>query len=185
VARIKGTAMLNAVKFLRANFKQQARQLLPPELHHYLDTRILPSSWYSEEENLAIIRVLARLLQNVQGVGDDVYAFMGRFVAQADFTSFYSNLVRAGDVEETLKRAQVAWRMYHDTGSFQVSVQGPGRARVELSDYGAPSAEMCSLLKGFHEQMIAMAGAQEVSSKETACRNRGDLTCVWEMRWKA
>ena len=186
MARIKGTAMLNAVKFLRANFKDKARQVLPPELHKYLDTRVLPSSWYPEEENLALIRALARLLkENVPGVGDDVYALMGRTVAQADLSSFYASLIRPGDPEETLKRAQVTWRMYHDTGTFQVGIHGPGRARVELSDYGLPSSEMCSLLKGFHEQMVAMAGAREVSSEEIACRNRGDRTCVWEMRWKA
>ncbi len=186
MARIKGTAMLNAVKFLRANFKQQALQLLPPAMHKYLETRILASNWYPEEENLALIRVLARLLaENVKDVGDDVYAFMGRFVARADFSSFYANLIRPGEPEETLRRAPIAWRMYHDTGSFQVSVQGPGRARLELSDYGLPSAEMCSLLRGFHEQMIAMAGAQEVSSKQIACRSRGDRTCVWEMSWRA
>jgi hypothetical protein len=33
--------------------------------------------------------------------------------------------------------------------------------------------------------MLIMAGAQEVSSKEVSCRNRGDRVCVWEMRWKA
>jgi uncharacterized protein (TIGR02265 family) len=178
--------MLNSVKFLRANFKEKALELLPPEHHKYLDARILVSSWYPEEDNLAIMRVLARIMkENIPDVGDDVYAYMGRYVAQADFSVFYVNLIRPNDPEETLRRAPVAWRMYHDTGSFSVSIEGPGRARVELSDYGLPSKEMCSLLKGFHEQMIIMAGAQEVSSKEISCRNRGDRSCVWEMRWKA
>ncbi|HEU4383703.1 MAG TPA: DUF2378 family protein [Anaeromyxobacteraceae bacterium] len=186
MARIKGTAMMNAVKFIRGNFKEKARQILPPELHKYLDARILPSSWYPEEENLALIRALARLLrENVPDVGDDVYAVMGRTVAQADLSGIYANLVRAGDPQETLRRAQVGWRLYHDTGSFQVDLQGPGRARVELSDYGLPSSEMCALLKAFHEQMMVMAGAQEVSSEEISCRSRGGRTCVWEMRWKA
>lgn len=186
MARIKGTAMLNSVKFLRANFKEQALKLLPPEQHKYLNGRILVSTWYPEEDNLAIMRVLARIMkENVKDVGDDVYAYMGHYVAQADFSTFYSNLVRPDDPEETLRRAPVAWRMYHDSGSFSVSIQGPGRARAELSDYGMSSKEMCSLLKGFHERMLIMAGAQEVSSKEVNCRNRGDRTCVWEMRWKA
>lgn len=186
MARIKGTAMLNSVKFLRANFKERALELLPPEQHKYLNARILVSSWYPEEDNLAIIRALARILkENVRDVGDDVYAYMGRYVAQADFSTFYASLVRPNDPEETLRRAPVAWRMYHDTGSFSVSFQGPGRARVELSDYGMPSKEMCSLLKGFHEQMIVMAGAQQVTSQEVTCRNRGDRVCAWEMHWKA
>ena len=186
MARIKGTAMLNAVKFLRANFKEKALELLPTEQHKYLNDRILVSSWYPEEDNLALIRVLARIMkENVAEVGDDVYAYMGRYVAQADFSLIYASLVRPDDPEETLRRAPVAWRMYHDTGSFSVSFPGPGMARAELSDYGLPSKEMCSLLKGFHEQMLVMAGAREVSSKEVDCRNRGDRICVWEMRWKA
>lgn len=186
MARIKGTAMLNAVKFLRANFKERALELLPPAQRKHLNDRILVSSWYPEEDNLAIVRVLARILkENVTDVGDDVYAYMGRYVAQADFSTFYANLILQGDPEETLGRAAVAWRMYHDTGSLSVSIQGPGRARMELSDYGLPSKEMCSVLKGVHEQMIVMAGAQEVSSKEINCRNRGDQSCVWEVRWKA
>lgn len=186
MARIKGTAMLNAVKFLRANFKDRALELLPPEQHKYLDARILVSSWYPEEDNLAIIRALARILkENVKDVGDDVYAYMGRYVAQGDFSTFYANLIRPGDPGETLGRAPVAWRMYHDTGSFSVTIQGPGRARAELSDYGLPSKEMCSLLRGFHEQMLVMAGAEQVASTEVGCRHRGDRSCVWELRWKA
>jgi len=177
--------MLNCVKFLRANFKEQALELLPPELHKYLHDRILVSSWYPEEDNLALIRVLARIMEkNVPDAGDDVYGYMGRVVAKADFSTVYANLIRSNDPQATLGRGLIAWRMYHDTGSFSVTIQGPGRARVDLSDYGLPSKEMCSLLKGFHEQMLVMAGAQEVSSKEVNCRNRGDRTCAWEIRWK-
>jgi len=186
MASIKGTAMLNSVKFLRANFREEALELLPPELHKYLNARILASMWYPEEDALALIRVMARLMkENVPGVGDDVYAYMGRTVAQADFTTFYANLIRPNDPEETLTRVVTTWRMYHDTGSSHASFEGPGRARVDLKDYALPSKEMCSLIKGFREQMLIMAGAQEVSSKEVSCRNRGDPICVWEMRWKA
>ena len=105
MARIKGTAMLNAVKFLRANFKDKALKLLPPELHKYLKAPILASQWYPEEDDLALVRVLARIMkENVPGVGDDVYAYMGRNAAQADFSTFYANLIRLAGGPTSIQR---------------------------------------------------------------------------------
>jgi hypothetical protein len=181
VARIKGTAMLSGIKFLRG-FKERALELLPPGLHHYLKERIVVSGWYPEEDQLEILRALARIYrESVPDVGDDVYAYMGRFVAASDLASIYANLLHPGEISRTLGRALLMWKIYHDTGTFHVTAIGADRARLELVDYGLPSLEMCGVLRGFIEEAARLGGAKKASATEVACRNHGAASCVWEL----
>ena len=180
MARIKGIAMLNCVKALRSR-KEQVRALLPPHLRCYLDERIMVSGWYSEEDQLALIRALAQVLP-AQGM--DVYEFMGRFTAQRDLVGLYGHMLKMGDPQATLRRGRAIWKAYHDTGTLTVTFTGPGMARLELSDYGLPTSEMCRLLLGWYGELVRMTGAGDVEIAETHCRTRGDAACRWEVKWK-
>ena len=62
MANAKGTTMISFVRFLRADLGR-ALEILPPEHHHYLDERIALSSWYPEEDLLALIRAGTSLLR--------------------------------------------------------------------------------------------------------------------------
>ena len=185
MARIKGVAMMNAVKALRAQ-KERARELLPARMHGYLDERITVSRWYPEEDQLELLRVLASLLPDVvpEGAGD-IYEYMGRFTALRDMQGLYSHLLRPGDPEGTLRLGAATWKAYHDTGDFRVSFAEPGTAVLELSGYGLPSSEMCRLLRGWYTQLIEMTGAKDVDLTKTHCRNQGDNHCAWLAEWKA
>lgn len=181
MARIKGVAMLNCLKALRAR-KEEARTLLPAPLRWYLDERIMVSGWYPEEDQLELIRALAGLLPETR---IDVYEFMGRFTAERDLAGLYGHMVKQGDPQWTLRRGPAIWRSYHDTGTLSVTFDGPGMARLELSDYGLPSSAMCRVLLGWYGQLVRMTGAREVEIGETRCRQRKDAACVWEVKWPA
>ncbi len=180
VARIKGVAMLNAVKALRGQ-KSRARDLLPSHIHWYLDERIMVSGWYPENDQLALIRALAQVLPPT---GMDVYEFMGRFTAQRDLVGLYGHMLKMGDPEATLRRGPAIWKAYHDTGTLQVTFTGPGLARIQISDYGLPSTEMCRLLLGWYGELVRMTGARNVEIVEAQCRHRKDVACVWEVKWE-
>ncbi len=181
MARIKGVAMLNCLKALRAR-KEEARTVLPAPLRWYLDERIMVSGWYPEEDQLELIRALAQVLP---APGMDMYEFMGRFTAERDLAGLYEHMVKQGDPQWTLRRGPAIWRSYHDTGTLSVTFEGPGSARLELSDYGLPSSEMCRVLLGWYGQLVRMTGAREVEISETRCRQRKDAACVWEVKWTA
>ncbi len=179
MARIKGVAMLNCVKALRSR-KEQVRPLLPPHLRWYLDERIMVSGWYSEEDQLELIRALAQVLP-AQGM--DVYEFMGRFTAQRDLVGLYGHMLKTGNPRATLQRGPAIWKAYHDTGTLGVEFTGPAMALLALSDYGLPTSEMCRLLLGWYGELVRMTGASDVEITETHCRLRGEASCVWEVKW--
>ena len=56
----QGAAALTAVKLLRSR-KDDARRVLPPELHHYLEDRIVVASWYPERDVFGLMKACAKL----------------------------------------------------------------------------------------------------------------------------
>jgi hypothetical protein len=73
MARAKGASLIGLVKWLRHD-REAALRALPAGLHHYLEDRIQIASWYPEEDLLALVRALARVLPVGEG---DVYEQMG------------------------------------------------------------------------------------------------------------
>jgi hypothetical protein len=184
VPRIKGTALLSTVRFLRAN-AALARPVLPANLHKYLEARILAASWYPEEDQLELTRAVAKIFPDVAGSpGEDIYVHMGRLVARQDLTGPYARFVVPGDMESAVRIVSAAWKQYHDTGSMEARIDGAGRARMELVDYGFPHPEMCRVLLGWYEELFRIKGATEVRLTEVQCRNRGAPSCVWQGTWK-
>ncbi len=184
MARIKGTAMLNVVKSLRALGKDRAMARVPEALHRFLQERILPSSWYAEEDHLVLMRVLGEMLKAAHpDLGEDVFVWMGRAGAQTDMATVYSSVMQGATPETALRRGATLWQSYHDTGSAQVKVLGPGKGRLELTGYALPSAELCRTLQGWLAGFLAAGGAADVRIAETACRTKGDPSCVWDVEW--
>ena len=176
--------MLNVVKSLRALGKDKALARLPAALHRYLQERILPSSWYPEEDHLALLRVLGELLKAASpDLGEDVFGWMGRAGAQTDMASVYANVMAGTTPETALRRGATWWQSYHDTGSAQVKVVRPGKGRLELTGYALPSPELCRTLQGWLGGFLAAGGAGDVSIAEKACRTRGAPSCVWDIEW--
>ena len=60
-SRVKGSLVVGAVKALRAQ-GAPAREALPEHVRHYLDHRILVSSWYSEDDAMELYVAMARAL---------------------------------------------------------------------------------------------------------------------------
>ena len=55
----KGTVMVGLVKRLRRE-RERARELLAPELAHYLEERINLGAWYPLEDFLALLRLTGK-----------------------------------------------------------------------------------------------------------------------------
>ena len=178
MAQIKGTAMLQCVKLLRAQ-REKAASRLPPEVRHYLEKRIAISVWYPEEDHLALLRVVAELV----GAGQrDVWAFLGRASARNDLQGIYRNMLKLGDPDATLRRGPALWQAYHDSGTVSVAWQGENLVRVGLTDYGVRAAEMCGVFGGYYHELLHLSGAREVSVAHTACRSGGAQVCEWHTK---
>jgi hypothetical protein len=179
IARAKGSAVAGFVRFLRSN-REKALALLKPELHRYLNERILLSSWYPEEDFLALLHAQARILDTP---ATKVYEVMGAVGARYDLTGVYKNLLRPNDPAATLANGAVVWRNYHDTGDILSRSLGPRRIFVEVRGYPFRDREFCRLNTGYFEEALKLSGAVSVACRHVNCTARGDDFCAWDARW--
>jgi len=179
VAKTKGTNLIGAVKFLRRN-REAARAALPPALHHYLEDRVLPTSWYPEEDLVALLRVMAPMIGDAPG---SVFELMGRITLREHLGGVYERLLK-GDPLSFARRASALWQMQHDSGRLAFIEEGPRRALFELADYAHPSREMCATIQGYVHEALAASGFAALEIRKTRCTLDGDPRCVWECAWQ-
>lgn len=180
MGKAKGASLLPMIKYLRRN-REAAASLLPEEMHRYLKERILISSWYPEEDFLAILRCLGKIIPDP---GMDVYEFMGRISARVDLGGVYAHLVRQGDPAATLRRTAIIWGLYHDTGKEEVVEEGPDFVVTQIIGFESPSRESCGTVKGWNAELAAMAGGKDVTAAHRECVLDGAPACRFEVRWR-
>jgi hypothetical protein len=180
LGKAKGSTVLGAVKFLRRN-REEAKRLLSPALHHYLDERIQVSRWYPEEDLLALIRAVAPLIP--AGTGNP-YEAMGRLNARQHMATVYSHLISESDELALVHRGFVLWQTMHDTGRLTITLERPGRARLDLIDYTQPSHEMCATVTGYISETFIVTGLKDPIVAMISCRVAGDDVCSWRATWR-
>jgi uncharacterized protein (TIGR02265 family) len=178
MAKLKGTFFQNTVKALRRH-GAAARGAVSEPLRHYLDARILTSSWYPEEEHLELLRALVQLGPNRHRAWEE----LGRVSAERDMGTVYKALFRPGDPAGSFERLRAVWALGHDTGSLEPQLLSPGSGRLHLRDYPLVSEELCRLNTAFFATVLRQAGAKHADARHTHCRGRGDGACSWELRW--
>src|SRR5262249_33940907 len=157
-----------------------AVELLAREHHHYLNERILPSSWYPEADQHALLRVVAALLPEKP----DPWVMMGRIAARDDLASMYKFMVKAGDLPDTLRGASSLWQTFHDTGELKIKLESPGQALATLRGYAASTREMCRVVGGYVTEVASTAGAKELKTSKLSCVLDSAPQCSWRMIWR-
>jgi hypothetical protein len=178
MAKAKGTTLLSMVKFLRSQ-RERAASVLPSDLHSYLDQRIQPSSWYPEADLLEMLRAMLSLLP---GDRETNLQRMGAAIAREHMEGVYGHL-RADEPDTLVRRAVALWGSQHDSGRFQIEIEGPGRARYEVRDYALPSPEMCSIFRAYFVETQRVAGWTGVRAEKQACVLHGAEACSWIVSW--
>lgn len=171
MAKVRGSALIGAVKFLRTR-KEEARLVLPTPLHAYLDECVDRGSWYPEAELLCLVRAILDLLP---GHESEALEQMGIVTARAHLAGAYDELAQT----EPSQRVLMVWSAMHDTGVLDVEREGPGRWRYELRDFALPSTEICAIVAAYLSEAHRCVGASDPQVEEIACRLRGDACCSW------
>lgn len=182
--RVKGTIMIEVVKYLR-HHKDKARPLMPPHLHRYLETRILATSWHPEQDYLDLMQVIIALRPRTpedEGLGPWESAARD---STANFFDDgpYKSMVRKGQPARTLASLDALWRLRHDTGRFTVEQQAPNRARLELCDYAVEPGDSCALVQGTIWGFLYYSDAKSIEVEHTQCRAKGAARCEWTASW--
>jgi hypothetical protein len=177
---VKGSNVLAAVKMLRAN-RERALQLLAPKYHRFLTERITVASWYPEEDQIELLRVVASMLPRTP----DPWMMMGRIAARGDLTNLYSYLVKpGGELKDTLRAATALWQTFHDTGELKIALEAPGSAIATVRNYAASCREMCRVIGGYVTEVASVAGALNVATVKLGCVHDGAPQCSWRMNFR-
>ncbi|MGZ3439763.1 MAG: hypothetical protein ACXVDD_09605 [Polyangia bacterium] len=178
VPKVKGANVLAAVKMLRAH-RDRAVALLPAQHQHYLDERILVSSWYPEADQLELLRAVSFLLPGTP----DPWMMIGRIAARGDLSDLYRNMVRPGDLKDALRASSSLWRTFHDTGELKLTLEEPGRVKAVLRGY-ATAREMCRVIGGYVTEVATVAAGREIKTVKLGCTLDGASECSWRMTWR-
>lgn len=191
----KGTMLIGVVKSIKALPGSSAIQSgLPERLQAYFKTRILPSRWYPEQDYVALLDVLASLMQkNRQSIPDwpgDMGAWerIGLGSAQEFSNGPYRALFGRDSVLSSLQHFCSLWKLRHDTGELEVE---PGADRLSatltLCDYAVVSKNHCEIIEGSIIGFLSYTQSQECKPqvRKLQCTSRGDSCCTWRVRWSA
>ena len=149
------------------------------ELWPYLETQVLVSGWYPDEDFMALLQAMARLVPEPEGM--DVWEWIGRFGAKTDMQDIHALLVKKGDVEETLQRFPRMWGLYHDSGDVHVDTRA-GQARLDIRHPLIAYPEFCRLQTGHLAELITIAGAKAPRVR-TVQRSPSRLAACWSLSW--
>jgi len=171
----KGTVLIGPAKYLRTR-KEESRKILPEELHHYLEERVSPASWYPESDAIALIRALMQLMP---GQEDEVLEGFGVVTARELGNGVYSHLVKDG---ASAGSTFALWASMHDTGELTVDFEDTHKMVFRLVGYDHTSREMCAIIGSYLQETIRMGG-RNASMEDIACTLSGEPACSWRATW--
>ena len=172
----KGTILIGAVKHLRSQ-RQEASKILPEELHHYLEERVSPASWYPEADVIALIRALVQLLP---GSADEILHGFGVVTAQSLGQGIYAHLVREGASNSGIF---ALWASMHDTGELTISSRDDHEVSFDLVGYEHTSPEMCAIVGSYIQETIRMSDRPTATVTKLTCTLHGADACRWRVTW--
>lgn len=175
--------MLNLAAAMKA-VRTDVADLVPEDLRPYLKGRVLVSSWYPEVDHIRLMRILADWIRQP---GKDVWHYIGRKNAEIDLGGIYSAMVASGRPDATLQRGPRLWRLYRDSGVEVVrdldAVAGSGV--IELRDYAFAGPEVASLVSGYFEQALLIAGAASATVATVSDgADSSDGVMLWQASWQ-
>jgi hypothetical protein len=181
MAQVKGTAMLDLVRFLRSE-RERALPLVPPELRHYLDERVFESRWYPEQDLIPLVRVCAEL---AGGDFEKTLHGFGRITARSHLDGgIYAHLGADGDPRSIAIKAVALWSSQHDTGKLRMEIEKDGLASLRVDGYSHSSPEMCLILTGYFQEFVDLSKLPNPRITKRRCVSEGDPRCEWELRWR-
>lgn len=176
MGKVKGIAVVGAVRLLRSQ-KDKARELLPPELQHYLGERISTSTWYPAQDLPGLLKAASQLRP---GSPDRALELMGEMTVRAQADVYRDLLLGGGSTSRTF----ALWSAQYDTGELRRIREAPNAVRFELTDFADTSREVCILMGGYFKGALTINGMADPNVDKLSCRLWGDEACAWRATWK-
>jgi uncharacterized protein (TIGR02265 family) len=181
---IKGLVIQARKEFVEEQFGADAwrkiLEALPPEDRKTLGDLILTARWYPFELGERIDRAIV----NVFGGGKEkIFEEIGAKSAQRSLTKVHKSFLTPGDPQAFLKKTDVIYKFYYDTGRREYTQTGPTSAVLTTHDAKTFSVPDCLTVLGWHKEALRMCGARNVEGVEEECRAKGGTCCRYRFKW--
>ena len=183
--KIKGLVLQARKEFVREHFGQDAWDkvlpALPPPDQELFKGVIFAAQWYpfqvSERLDQAIVDVL--------GGGDEtIFMELGAKSARRSLTKEHASFLAPGDPQAFMRKANVIYRFYYDTGHRDYVETGPDSGVMTTFDAETFSAPDCLSVMGWYKEALKMCGVKDVQVVEEECRAQGGACCRYRFSWK-
>jgi uncharacterized protein (TIGR02265 family) len=181
---IKGLVIQARKEFVEEHFGKDAwsrvLETLPPEDRKALCDLILAAKWYPFE----LGERLDRAIVNVLGEGKEkFFEEIGAKSAQRSLMKVHKSFLMPGDPQAFLKRIDVMYKFYYDTGRREYAPTGPTSGVMTTYEAKTFSVPDCLTVLGWHKEALRMCGARNVEGIEEECRAKGGSCCRYRFKW--
>jgi hypothetical protein len=181
---IKGLIIQARKEFVEEHFGKDAwlkiLEALPPEDRKALGDLILAARWYPFE----LGERLDRAIVNGLGEGKEkIFEDIGVKSAQRSLTKVHKSFLAPGDPQAFLKKSDVIYKFYYDTGRREYEQTGPNSGVMTTYEAKTFSVPDCLTVLGWHKEALRMCGARNVEGVEEECRAKGGSCCRYRFKW--
>jgi hypothetical protein len=179
--KVKAQGLLNAGRWVErhyghATLETVLRQCTPADRDRYASAMAI--MWHPLEEFVTFLEAAERV------TGDPEIAERIGAAAEENLSGIFTKVARyLVSPDFVLRRASSVWSRFNDEGSLQLQELRDDGMLMELLGM-PPFRVFCAVLTGWSAEGVAALGAKNPTSDHVECRARGDLRCVWHVRWR-
>jgi len=182
VSNVRGTTILNTVRFVKERYGQDAHDRVVRSLpQNHWGTFLGPvreASW----KPAADLAAYMEKAQEVLAPGDpEFFRDVGRMAGQLNRDTAFVAMFR--DPETATRQAPIIWRAFWDAGRLEVVSSAEREIVIRIHDFPEPHRALCDRIVGFWEGSFTAWGALSPRVVETACVLEGGRYCEMQARW--
>ena len=183
--QIKGLIIQARKDFVDDNFGADAwdrvLNALPPEDQDIMRDLLLTAKWYPFE----LGERLDRAIVSVLGHGEEkFFEEIGAKSARRSLEKVHKSFLTPGDPQAFMKKADVIYKFYYDTGRREYEQTGPTSGVITTHEAKTFSMPDCLTVIGWYKEALKMCGAKSVVAVEEECRAKGGACCRYRFQWK-
>jgi len=182
VTQVKGFALRGLLKSLKEHGWSIPEILarLPETSRPSFDRPVGSSSWYPYSTFVSLVRTI----DEMHGGGRlELCRTLGREAAVRDLGTTFRIISAITSVEFMLKRAQVFWSKYCDTGALVLDRYEEGLFLGRMEGFPHLDRSHCLLIEGWLEGIGVSIGALGMTTRQPRCLHQGHACCEFEGTW--
>jgi len=161
MARVKGTILIDFVKVIRSDGKNQFDRHLTVQDKKIITERILPSAWYPYETYRNCFAAIAAVVANNN---PQTIRQWGRLYSEAIISGVYKGLIKEGAPIQSLEKYATHVHNLFDFGELLTVPLSASGAEVVMKGFEADFQPQYHMMRGWLERSVELCGARDIKS---------------------